>query len=148
MSENYVYRLMRVACEYGTQPNYINVKQDHGIIYSHYGEDGSVTACPLMNANDHIAGENITHFGRCKAPDNKIFGGKRQFHVGDLLDGIGKTCGGNEGYLCEPIINLAWKNGNEHNQVEGAPAITDESSLTCYYGGEIKITYETKQEEK
>lgn len=142
MSENYVYRLVRAECSYGTQPNYLNVKQDHGIIYSICGEDGGKSLCPLMNANDHIPGENLTHFGRCKSPQNQVFGGDRQFHVGDLLDGIGKFFGGNEGYLCEPMTELAWKDTSDQNYIEGAPAITEESKLTCFYGGVITITFE------
>lgn len=146
MSENYAYRLMKVECTYGTQTNYLNVKRDHGIIYRCSDENGEPIACPIMNANDHIVDENITHFGRCKAPDNQVIGGKRQFHVGDILDGIGKMTGKAEGYLCEPKTDLAWKFGNEKNLIEGAPAITDQSELPCYYGGVIKITYEEGEE--
>lgn len=144
MSENYVYRLMRAECSFGSQPNYLNVKQDHGVIYAIGGEEGQ-TLCPFLNANDHVPGENLTHFGRCNSPNNQVIGGDRQFHVGDILDGLGKMLNLNEGYLCEPKTDLAWNFTSTKNYIEGAPALTDGSQLTCYYGGIITITYETEE---
>ena len=46
----------------------------------------------------------------------------------------------NEGYLCEPQTDIAWKKVSDKNFIEGVPAITDASELTCYYGGIIKVS--------
>ena len=141
MSENYLYRLYEVECSYGTQKNYLNVKTDHGIIYCGADEEQGEVLCPCLNANDHIVGENITHFGRCKSPYNKVFGerSRRIGQIGDIVDGLGKLVGLNEGYLCEPETEIAWKKVSDKNLIEGVPAITDVSELTCYYGGKITI---------
>ncbi len=141
MSENYTYRLLKAECSYGTQENFLNVKTDHGILYNVADKDNSVL-CPIMNANDHIVGENITHFGRCKSPYNKILGAdsKRIGQIGDVVDGIGKVLHLNEGYLCEPQTDIAWKKVSDKNFIEGVPAITDASELTCYYGGIIRVS--------
>lgn len=141
MNENYLYRLYEVECSYGTQKNYLNVRTDHGIIYCGTDEEHNQVLCPCLNANDHIVGKNITHFGRCKSPYNKVFGRgrKRIGQIGDIVDGFGKLTGLNEGYLCEPETAIAWKKVSDKNLIEGVPAITDMSELTCYYGGVIKV---------
>ncbi len=142
MNENYSCRLLVVKCSYGTQENYLNVKTDHGIICRNTGQGSNSELCPFMNANDHIAGENIIHFGRCKSPYNKIFSldSKRIGQIGDVVDGIGIALDCNEGYICEPQTDIAWKKVSDKTFIEGVPAITDASELTCYYGGIIKVS--------
>lgn len=66
---------------------------------------------PLMNANDHIPGEHILKYGFCKA--------KKSF--------------------CSPVTPLAWTKVNKEHILEGAPALMDESLLTCVFGGVISI---------
>lgn len=142
MKENYSRRMIVVKCSYGTQENYLNVKTDHGIICRKIGQGADSELCPFMNANDHIAGENIIHFGRCISPYNKIFAleSKRIGQIGDVVDGIGIALGLNEGYMCEPQTDIAWKKVSDKTFIEGVPAITDASELTCYYGGIIRVS--------
>ena len=48
-------------CTMGTKTNYLNVDYDHGVLY---GEE------PLMNANDHVSGKHVIHFGNCTSQKN------------------------------------------------------------------------------
>ena len=80
LNENgYVHRLMRIRCSHGSIDNYINIPTDHGVMA---GEDQQ----PLLNANDHIAGQNVIHFGKCDSDENpeRVF---RKALVGSLLGG-------------------------------------------------------------
>ncbi|WP_199884111.1 DUF4280 domain-containing protein [Anaerosinus massiliensis] len=66
---------------------------------------------PLLNANDHKPGEHILKYGFCSA-----------------------TCS-----LCSPVTPLAWINVNKKHILDGAPALIDQSKLTCVKGGVISI---------
>lgn len=146
-SKGYVTRLITVECEHGTTFNYLNVKKDHGVIWYAVDEEGNVTEeRPLMNANDHEKDVNILCFGRCKAPSNKVFGGDRAFHVGSLMDALGTAIGVCDGYKCTPYCMNSWMNVVENVLLDGAPAITSDSYLTCYYGGKITIQTDTQGE--
>lgn len=163
-SQGYMRRLIKVKCDCGNMENYLNVKEDHGVIW--YACDAEGNVCeerPLMNANDHEGDVNLMNFGRCHAESNKIFGGKRTFNVGSLLDGIGyawnstleslpeplqtiarvgTATDGCDGYLCTPYFSQPWLNVKENVILDGAPAITGESTVTCYYGGKVTIYVE------
>lgn len=66
---------------------------------------------PLLNANDHVPGQHILPYGLCK---------------------ITKL-------PCMPVTPLAWTIVNKHHILDGAPALLDESLLTCVIGGVISI---------
>lgn len=151
--QKYVTRLMRARCSCGTIVNYLNIGRDHGILV---GADMQ----PLMNANDHVAGVNIIHFGNCKSDKNP----ERMFrkglvslmasstvpgmliglvtkdatffgdHLTDSLEALGiMAC------KCKPNTPNPWEITNEDSIVEGAPALMTCSTLTCRYGGVIEI---------
>lgn len=146
-SKGYVTRLVTVECSYGTTFNYLNVKTDHGVIWYGVDEEGNVSEeRPLMNANDHEGDVNILCFGRCKSPSNKIFGGDRSFHIGSLMDALGTAIGACEGYKCTPYCSRSWAKVVNNVLLDGAPAITSESYVTCYYGGKIKVKIDTQEE--
>lgn len=72
---------------------------------------------PLLNANDHVPMMNIMPFGVCQ---------RKPFPP--------------PGNICVPITPFAWKKGDMHCFVGGAPALTKDSCLTCMMGGTIKFT--------
>ncbi len=140
-SGGYLRRLIKVKCEYGNMANYLNVETDHGVIWYMVDENGNVNQeLPFMNANDHEGDVNLMCFGRCSAPSNKIFGGKRDFQIGSIMDGL------TGGYMCTPYCSQPWVTSNAKNILDGAPAIAVDSSVTCYYGGVIRF-YEEPVEE-
>lgn len=139
--EQYVTRMMCIKCDCGTKINYLNAPQDHGI--------RMVEGEPLLNANDHEPGENknIVHFGRCKSMNNpgnilanaaiastSIVPGA--MFLGTKLTELTGLC------KCNPKTFTPWENVSEDHIIEGAPALTTKSKLTCFYGGIIEITSE------
>lgn len=135
MNENgYVHRLMRIRCSHGSIDNYINLPTDHGVLA---GEDQE----PLLNANDHLAGKHIIHFGKCDSDENpeRMF---RKGLVGGLLGGfvsdvLEKT--GIMSFDCKPKTDEVWEETNDRNILDGAPALLMKSCLTCRYGGIITL---------
>ena len=132
--QKYVTRLMRARCSKGTMENYLNVDLDHGIVV---GADMQ----PLMNANDHVSGRHVIHFGCCESDQNPermsrkgLVGGLLSGGIADALEDVGiMTC------KCKPNTPNPWEFVNEDNIVEGAPALMVCSKLTCRYGGIIEI---------
>lgn len=101
-----------------------------------------------MNANDHISGENVIHFGRCQSDKNP----GNTFNLESLVKNalfpaslLIKKLMGCEGCKCEPKTLVPWVNTSKKHMVEGAPGIISESKLTCYYGGTISIYYSTEE---
>lgn len=155
-------RLVKVKCSCGNMENYLNVKEDHGVIWYACDEEGNVSEeRPLMNANDHEGEVNLMNFGRCHSESNKIFGGDRKFNLGSLIEGVAYGCQSMieklpepaqflfsgaindcDGYLCTPYFSQPWLNVKENVQLDGAPAITSGSTITCYYGGKVTIYIE------
>lgn len=133
----YLRRLIKVECSEGTMANYLNIKEDHGVVWFSTDENGEVgEENPLMNANDHEGNVNLMCFGRCQADSNRVFGegAKRAFHVGSLIDAMG-----GRGYKCTPYCSRVWEQTRDDVLLDGAPAITADSCVTCYYGGTITM---------
>lgn len=127
--KQYAQRLMKMHCTCGTVDNYVNIPKDHGVVA---GSDQQ----PLLNANDHVAGKNIIHFGKCKSDKNperlfrkSLFGGGL---IADLLETTGIMS-----FDCKPKTDEVWVEVNERNILDGAPAVLMGSCLTCRYGGTI-----------
>lgn len=140
----YVTRLMKAKCSFGSMSQYLNLPLDHGVWFQS-------PDTPIMNANDHEAEKHILHFGRCtssKNPGNTInleemiigalfpFGG---FLGSKLLKKL-LNC---EGCKCKPMTITPWKETDDDYYIDGAPAVTVESTLQCYYGGSITIDTES-----
>lgn len=139
----YITRLVSLKCSMGTMTNPLNVKMDHGVIWEQESDK-----FPIMNANDHISGENVIHFGRCQSDKNP----HNFFDIENALmfvfcpaSVLIRKLSGCNGCKCEPKIVSPWVNTSMRHMVEGAPALTSESKLACYYGGIITITYETEE---
>ena len=137
--EQYVCRLMKAKCSCGDQKfsQYLNLKTDHGVLFNDSDH-------PLMNANDHVSGENIYTFGRCKSLSNphSAMGGNI---VGSILGPLGGMAArGLFGCKCEPLTPFPWVQVDEDYYIDGAPALTINSVLHCAYGGEITSTLEAE----
>lgn len=143
--ERYVYRLMKATCSCGNKDfkQNLNVKKDHGVLFRDM-------EYPIMNANDHVSGDNIVTFGRCKSLRNP--GGASSGAaiaatsiipiVGPLIYRCAIGC------KCEPMTLVPWINVNDEYYIDGAPALTLESTLPCYYGGTITIVLERNEDEE
>lgn len=131
--KNYVYRLMKAECNCGSKDfqQYLNLPKDHGVIFQDNEQ-------PLMNANDHVANEHILSFGRCKSPTNPgdNLGAMLVLSSIPLFGQLGKKL---VGVKCNPMTIVPWINCDEDYYIDGAPALTIESELPCYFGGKIKI---------
>lgn len=138
MGDQYVMRLMKGKCTFGSMDNYLNIPLDHGV---RFGVDEQ----PVLNANDHVAGEHVIHFGTCSSnanPGNAVRSFAKAFIPGaSLISGVMDKLGCT-GCKCTPMTFLPWMNTNEENIIEGAPALTTESKLACFYGGVISIVKE------
>ena len=136
MSEvKYVTRLQLAKCSMGTMTNYLNLPEDHGVVKNDLDH-------PLMNCNDHDPGQHVIHFGRCNSKMNP----GNQFNLGDALLGallpgsrLIKKLLGCSGCKCKPMTFQPWIETKKDHMIEGAPALTDKSTLVCYYGGIISI---------
>ena len=99
-----------IKCSGGTIPVPIILTMNHGV----------ATAAGtkfLLNANDHIPMLNIPVFGVCKFKPPTPPGAN----------------------VCVPVLVQPWKKGALHCMIGGAPALTDDSFLTCMMGGTIKF---------
>ena len=134
----YAYRLIKAKCSCGekTFTQYLNLPKDHGVYFQE-------EEFPLLNANDHVPNENILGFGRChsgkRGRDN--IGGTMLSSAlfGPVLGGVVRDLVGS---LCEPMTIVPWRFVDENYLIDGAPAITVKSELSCYYGGTITIVVE------
>lgn len=134
----YAYRLLKAKCSCGdkTFTQCLNLPEDHGVYFQE-------KEFPLLNANDHVAGEHILGFGRCtsrKRCNDNIAADL----IGDMLltPGVNGLIQDFIGYRCEPMTIVPWRFADENYLIDGAPALTVKSELSCYYGG--KITIETE----
>ena len=145
MSEKkqYVVRLMMAKCSLGTMDNYLNVDYDHGIIFGVEGQ-------PLMNANDHVSGVHVVHFGKCQSnanPGNMVTSTLKSIpFVGNIIGAVENVVGCVD-CKCSPKTFVPWINCNDAHIVEGAPVLTTDSKLPCFYGGIISIVEEPVEAE-
>lgn len=134
----YAYRLIKAKCSCGdkTFTQYLNLPKDHGVYFQE-------EEFPLLNANDHVPNENILGFGRChsgkRGRDNPGGTMLSTALFGPVLGGIARDLVGS---LCEPMTIVPWRFVDENYLIDGAPAITVKSELSCYYGGTITIVVE------
>lgn len=143
----YVTRLMKAKCSFGSMSQYLNLPLDHGVWFQS-------PDTPIMNANDHEPDKHILHFGRCKSSKNPSNSINLEDMILDALSPFGGFLGskqlkemlGCEGCKCKPMTITPWKDVDEDYYIDGAPAITVDSTLQCYYGGSITIDTESEVE--
>lgn len=145
---DYVVYGMRARCSEGTMDNYISTDTGHGVVYQ---------GCPLLNANDHTAQVNLTHFGDCnskkiyedakKQADEKYAAEEGEGFFSKAAKWVAKTAtkaliSAKEHFFfhkCELDTPLPWIFVNEEHMIDGAPALTVDSQCACRYGGIITI---------
>lgn len=142
MSEpkQYVVRAMKARCSCGTMDNYLNVDVGHGVMYDNQ---------PLLNANDHLPGVNLTPFGNCQSHPvlDKLEEG---LDGGGFLATLGKLALGAAGAIvsafnkCDMKTPLPWLFTNDEFELDGAGTLTVESQCACVYGGTISIVVEVE----
>ena len=150
-SKKYVVYGMMAKCSEGTMENYISTDTGHGVVYQ--GQ-------PVLNANDHQKGVNLTHFGDCNSKKiyeeaKKEIDEKYKAEEGDgfftklgkgLVKAHMKTAIFVQEHLmfhkCELDTPLPWIFTSKDHMIDGAPALTMESQCACRYGGIITIVPE------
>lgn len=154
--KKYVVYGMRLRCSEGTMENYLSTEVGHGVVYQ--GQ-------PVMNANDHAMGINLTHFGDCNS--KKVFEDakkeadeKYKAEEGDgFFTRAGKWLAKNTTKIavdfkatfisnkCELVTPLPWRLVSEDHTIDGAPALLMESICPCVLGGVISIVPEVEEVE-
>lgn len=117
-------------CTYGSMKNQINMHEDHGVLSRKTGK-------AVLNANDHKWQENILGYGMCSAfcDDNNEYA--------QLINSAQQN--GNRFVrprvkcVCHARTEEAWRDGDKHFVIEGAPVLTKESTLECRWGGVISF---------
>jgi len=145
--KTYVYRLMKVTCSCGEMvgdgllgsalfaknkrpfEQNLNAKHDHGVYFHDF-------ETPLLNANDHIKDENISTMGRCKSNKNPRGYALAILGFSPILGAFLRQA---VGCVCDPVTMVPWIYVDDDNFIDGAPALTIESELPCFWGGTIKI---------
>lgn len=139
--KEYGKRLNKVECTCGSMAQNLNLPLDHGV---YFRDDDH----PMLNANDHVKGEHILQFGRCNSksnPENAVSDFLSKFvPIVGVVNGLKKAMG-SEGCKCKPMTLTSWKEGDDFNRLDGAPATLECSQCVCVYGGVIQIV-EEKQE--
>jgi hypothetical protein len=133
--EKYVTRLRMAKCSMGTMTNYLNLPKDHGVIFTN-------EEFPIMNSNDHVPEQHVIHFGRCNSNKNiENVASAVKTILNPFLWGstILKKVTGVGGCKCNPKTFQPWIQDKEDYLIDGAPAITENSQLVCYYGGIITV---------
>lgn len=136
--KRFAYRIMCAECDHGNMEQFLNLPKDHGVYFQNVDQ-------PLMNANDHDSGKHILQFGRCTSPKNPENWGDTLMSsipglkwVDEQINKVQNALGC-DGCKCKPMVLNSWKDGDEANRLDGAPAITNESKAYCLYGGIITI---------
>ncbi|KAF6558368.1 DUF4280 domain-containing protein [Paenibacillus sp. EKM202P] len=118
--QGYVVAGAILSCSFGTQPTRLKRPFSHGVYVKEKAQ---------MNVGDYLSGTNIKNFGRCSCPANPAV------KSSDMVDiyGVKKA-------NCVPVITGPWIGGKSDVLVEGEPALLDQCSNACIYGGMIRIT--------
>jgi hypothetical protein len=149
----YIVSGMMAKCSEGSMENYLSTDTGHGIVYQ--GQ-------PVLNANDHVKGVNLTHFGDCHSKAiyeqaKKDADEKYKAEEGDgfftklekwRLKTVTKLAISFKEHLsfnkCELDTPLPWIFVSKDHMIDGAPALTIDSQCTCRYGGTISIVPPTE----
>jgi hypothetical protein len=76
----------------------------------------------------HAPTVNIPPFGMCRAPANPQVAAATAAAQGALTPAP-----------CLPVIPAPWAPGAAYVTIDGVPALTDTSTCSCSYAGEIKV---------
>lgn len=127
----YVKKGSIISCTYGSSLSLIDSLRDHGV---YYDDDGS----PVLICTDCKAEENIYSFGICLCPKEKYKPLPERIQV-TVKDGATSYITGEK---CVPVLNIIWNQSTTSAMIkEGtySPALTTAGTLSCIYGGIIKV---------
>ena len=135
VSYAYIVRGARLGCVRGSHSTFIDMPVCHG---------SYIREKPMMNQDDCVVGldNNIAPFGACNSPHNP----NQEIVIHDMVDRMpirnnkGKLVEATsavEGRLCTPMLGPKWWDAYEDTLIDGVPAITTASTLTCAYDGVI-----------
>ncbi len=132
--------------------NYLNVVEDHGIVWITEEEPQSTydNLHPFLNACDYKAQKNVIHFGRCNSSENPgNIVDMEEMLMEALIPGslLLKKIMGCSGCKCKPIITDSWGDVDSSHMVSGVPVLTEHSKLYCRNGGVIEICPATQESE-
>lgn len=131
----YVVRGATIYCSCGTHTRKLDMPVSHGSF---------IRDKAMMNKKDCKVGidQNIPPFGACQSETKEGI----DIVIEDAKDLVPCTDEeGNpisiplpiEGKLCEPELAKEWSDTQEETLVDGEPALTVNSTITCCYGGVI-----------
>jgi len=107
MAKEYMLAMSMIRCDKGLNPVPLLLPKGHGV----FNKGGK----SLVNANDSVPFLNIMPFGICRMKP-------------PTPPGVN---------VCIPVTPLAWRKGDIHMIVDGAPALTKDSYVNCMLGGKI-----------
>lgn len=83
---------------------------------------------PAANIMDHVPMLNVPPFGMCSSPANPTVAAATAAALGVLTP-----------MPCVPVLPAPWVPGSPTVMVGPLPALTEQSSLPCAWGGVIRI---------
>ena len=131
----YIVRGAKIFCTYGSHIRYLDMPVCHG---------SYIREKPMMHKRDCKVGldANIPPFGACISPENT--GQEIIIHDAEnilpLQDENGELVMPPmpiSGRLCIPMLDVKWCDAHEDTLVDGVPALTVNSTITCSLGGVI-----------
>lgn len=131
----YVVRGATIYCSCGSHTRKLDMPVSHGSF---------IRDKAMMNKADCKVGidQNIPPFGACnsKEKDGMDIIIEDAKDLVPITDEEGKTIKKSlpiEGKLCEPKLAKEWSDVQENTLVDGEPALSVNSTITCSYGGVI-----------
>lgn len=136
----YVVRGAKIYCDHGTHIRRLDMPVAHG---------SYIRDKPMMNEMDCKVGldQNIAPFGACYSETNenpKIE--IAEANMEDLMPAAVQEDGTwvmpelpLKGKLCKPVLSSRWQETFEETRVDGKPALTVNSLITCSCGGVIQF---------
>ena len=138
LNDKYIVFGAKTVCSMGLRESKLVLNNDHGIF---------IRGKAQLNTKDKIENDNIVPFGGCKSaanPDTAMKMAQKgislslpTFSSAFLMPPVNGLCAGK----CTPIITqVEWEDGNEYTDIDDEKALMGRCTITCAYGGIIKIT--------
>jgi hypothetical protein len=108
-----------MTCSFGVAPAVLNATPT-GVM---------VSDMPAATIMDFVPMENIPTFGMCNTPSNPEVASATAAALGVLTP-----------MPCVPVTTTPWTPGAVSVTINGQPALTNECTCTCMWGGMITIT--------
>lgn len=108
----------QLQCSFGLAPSNLNIAPKNGVMC------GQPVAC----ITDNVPMTNIAPFGMCSSMNNPAVSAATAAALGVLTP-----------QPCTPVIASPWSKPSDNIFLGSFPAITNDSTLMCNYGGLIKL---------